>query len=47
MVTNNVGNNILPFTSNPEKAGRFIAGFATTIPSTAPTIIPINKNVLK
>lgn len=47
LVINSVGNNIFPLTWKPVNAGRFIAGFATMIPKTAPTIIAINKNVLK
>ena len=47
IVINKVGNKYLPSTSNPTKAGKFISGLATTTPKTAPTIIPINKNVLK
>ena len=47
IVTNNVGNNKFPLTSNPLNAFKFIDGFATITPKTAPTIIAISKNVLK
>ena len=46
IVTNNVGNNPLPFTLKPLNAFNCICGCATTTPTTAPMIIPSSINVV-
>ena len=48
IVTNNVGNKYDPVSVvNPVKAGVSIVGLLTKTPTTAATIIPTNKNVVK
>ena len=46
IVTNKVGNKLLPPTLNPLNAFNCMEGCATMTPTTAPMIIPSNMNVV-